>query len=232
MDNVWFTQTNTGKLAKFDPVTETFVEYENPNGQQGGRSMMWGIDYSPDGSIWYTDEANDSVWKFSIQDETYERTNYPKLLESLPQRLSVEGSKIIVNDFTGNKLTFLDPTQTGEGMAYLTVPSPVEGSVTGGFDVDADDNVWYTNWIFQSGGVLVKLNQSKIFEQSNIMTENTTALFDVLDIYQFPPGMTTPNGVSADSKGKIWIADTSSSFFFKFDPDSPILYKIHYICSS
>ena len=27
--NVWFTQTNTGKLAKFDPTTETFTEYDN-----------------------------------------------------------------------------------------------------------------------------------------------------------------------------------------------------------
>ena len=218
--NVWFAQTNTGKLGKFNPLSETFVEYDNPKWPQGGRSMMWGIDYSPDGSIWFTDEANDSLWKFSIQDENYERTQFPRVLESLPQRLSVEGSKIIVNDFTGNKLTFLDPTKTGEGTAYLSIPSPVEGSVTGGFGVDADDNVWYTNWIFQTGGVLVKLNQSKIFEQSNLLAENVTALFDVLDIYQFPLGMTTPNGVSADSEGKIWIVDTSSSFFFKFDPDT------------
>jgi len=27
--NVWFAETNTGKLAKFDPNTETFFEYEN-----------------------------------------------------------------------------------------------------------------------------------------------------------------------------------------------------------
>ena len=27
---VWFAQTNTGKIAKFDPLTETFTEYDNP----------------------------------------------------------------------------------------------------------------------------------------------------------------------------------------------------------
>ena len=27
---VWFAQTNTGKVAKFDPLTETFTEYDNP----------------------------------------------------------------------------------------------------------------------------------------------------------------------------------------------------------
>jgi len=26
---VWFAQTNTGKVAKFDPLTETFTEYSN-----------------------------------------------------------------------------------------------------------------------------------------------------------------------------------------------------------
>ena len=27
---VWFAQTGTGKVAKFDPLTETFTEYTNP----------------------------------------------------------------------------------------------------------------------------------------------------------------------------------------------------------
>ncbi|MFB5606921.1 MAG: lyase, partial [Candidatus Nitrosomaritimum yanchengensis] len=63
--NVWFAQTNTGNLAKFDPVTETFSEYENPSWPPNGRSMMWGMDAAPDGSIWYTDETFDSIWKFT-----------------------------------------------------------------------------------------------------------------------------------------------------------------------
>ncbi|MEX2059843.1 MAG: lyase, partial [Nitrosopumilaceae archaeon] len=32
--------------------------------------------------------------------------------------------------------------------------------------------------------------------------------------------MTTPNGIAAGTNGKIWIADTSSSFFFSFDPNT------------
>ena len=219
--NVWFTQTNTGSIAKFDPKSELFTEYENPQWPKGGRSMMWGIDYSPDGSLWYTEEATDAIWKFLIDDEKYERTDYPTVFDSLPQRLSIEGSIMIVNDFSGNKLTFLDPTQTGEGISYLSVPSPVEGSVTGAFAVDSQDNVWYTNWIFQQGGVLVKLNQTKLPSLSLSPGENTTAaLFDLLDIYKFPPGMNTPNGISAGSQGNIWISDTSSSFFFSFNPDT------------
>ena len=36
--NVWFTETNTGAIAKFDPTTETFTEYDNPTWPPGGRS--------------------------------------------------------------------------------------------------------------------------------------------------------------------------------------------------
>jgi virginiamycin B lyase len=32
--------------------------------------------------------------------------------------------------------------------------------------------------------------------------------------------MSTPNGIAIDANGKVWIADTSSSFFFRFDPDT------------
>ena len=116
-------------------------------------------------------------------------------------------------------MTFLDPTQSAEGLAYLSIPSPVENSVTGGFGIDADDNIWYTNWLFQQGGLLLKLDQRKIFEQTDLLDQDQTALLDFINIYQFPSGMTTPNGISVSPDGNIWILDTSSSFFFKFDPD-------------
>lgn len=228
--NLWFTQTNTGQVAKFDPTTEQFTEYPNPRWPQGARSMMWGIDYSPDASLWFTDEATDGIWKFSILGEKYDRTDYPKSADpesdSLPQRLSVEGSQIIVNDFTGSKLTLLDVTQNTEGISFLNIPSPVESSVTAAFTVDSEKNIWYTNWIFQTGGVLAKLNQEKV---SNLGT-GQTELFDLIDIYTFPPGMTTPNGIASDDNGKIWIADTSSNFFFSFEPETESFTK--YITST
>ena len=50
--NIWFTETNGVRIAKFDPNNEIFTEYDNTIGQLTfPRSMMWGIDYSPDDSI-------------------------------------------------------------------------------------------------------------------------------------------------------------------------------------
>lgn len=209
---VWFAQTNTGMVAEFDPDTETFTEYENPAWPQGQRSMMWGMDYSPDGSIWYTDEVHDRVWRFSTLDGQYTSTSYPSEGESLPQRLKIAGSDIIVNDFTGGKITLLDPAQTGEDVAYTSIPAPIEEAVTGDFAIDGQNNLWYTNWIFQSGGVLVRLDQDGYVPDDELGSH--------VSVYQFPPEMSTPNGVEVGPHGTVWIADTSSSYFFGFDPES------------
>ena len=219
--NVWFAETNTGNIAKFNSITGTFTEYENPIWPENARSMMWGMDYSSDGSIWYTDEAFDSVWKFSIQDENYQRLNYPVEGESLPQRLQVEGSQIIVNDFYGNKITFLDAAQSSEEeLTYMSLPSPVPNSVTSGFAIDSDDNLWYTNWIFQQDGVLVRFEQDNYFAALSNSAGPLPPLFDFIQLFKLPLGLNTPNGAAVDLDGKIWLAETSSSYFFRFDPET------------
>ncbi len=216
--NVWFTQTNTGKLAKFDPTTERFTEYDNPLWPPGARSMMWGIDYAPDGSVWFTDEAFDSVWKFSTIDEKYERIGYPSEGNSLPQKLKIYGSQIIINDFTGNKLTLLDANPSAGEINYLSIPSPVDNSVTADFAVDANDNIWFTNWLFQQGGVLVKFNQNGYLDSVANSNEQFLPLLDFVEVYALPPELLTPNGAVVTNDGTIWLADTTTSFFFNFDP--------------
>ena len=216
--NVWFAETNTGKITKFDPTSETFTEYENSLWPPGGRSMMWGMDYAPDGSIWYTDESYDSIWKFSIIDETYDRISYPSEGNSLPQKLLVDGSQIIINDFTGNKLTFLDPNQSSEEVNYLSIPSPTDDSVTADFAVDANDNVWYTNWLYQQGGVLVKIDQNDYLNSVVNSGEQYLPLIDFIEIYRLPVTLLTPNGITVADDDTIWMADTTSSSFFNFNP--------------
>jgi virginiamycin B lyase len=217
--NVWFAETNTGKLGKFDPITESFTEFENPLWPQNGRSMIWGMDYSPDGSVWYTDESYDSIWKFTPDNQKYQRIDFPSDGDSLPQKLKILGSQVVINDFNGNKLTFLDPTLSDEELSYLNIPSPVDGSVTGDFAIDEYNNVWYTNWIFQQGGVLVKFDQDAY--RTSIATANANSLpaLDFIQVFQLPTDLLTPNGLAV-SDGLIWIADTSNSAIFTFNPDT------------
>ena len=235
---VWFAQTSTGKVAKFDPLTDTFTEYDNPQWEQAEkilvaqaienniqpsklRSMMWGMDYFPDGTIWYTEETTDAIWKFSIDTELYDRIPYPVAegKSSLPQRLNIEGSKIILNDFSGGALSFLDYAQDDQGLRHYAIPAVMENAVTSGFAIDADEYVWYTNWVPSGQGILVKFDYPG-YEVESTQGEVTQGLLlaDFVEWYNFPAGLTTPNGVAVGPDQKIWLADTSSNYFFSFDP--------------
>ena len=219
--NVWFTETNTGNLGKFNPITETFTEYDNPTWPDGGRSMMWGIDYAPDGSVWFTDETYDSVWKFSTFDEQYERLSYPTAGgDSLPQKLSIDGSQIIINDFTGNKLTILNVNPSDDDVNYLSIPSALDDSVTADFALDVNDDIWYTNWLYQQGGFLVKFNQNDYLSAVSNSGEQFLPLVDFISAYALPVQLLTPNGITFSDDGLLWIVDTTSSSFFSFDPSS------------
>lgn len=218
--NVWFAQTNTGKLAKFDPITEMFYEYNNPSWPENARSMIWGIDYAPDGTVWFTDDTFDSIWKFSTTNEKYDRLAYPSEENSLPQKLQIDGSQIIVNDFSGNKITFLDPNQSEDDVNYLSIPSPIDNSFTSSFAVDEKDNVWYTNWLLQQGGILVKFDQIGYLDSVTGSDEKHLPLLDFIQIYELPSQMFTPNGVVIADDGTIWLADTSSSSLYNFDPQT------------
>ena len=235
---VWFAQTSTGKVAKFDPLTETFTEYDNPvwekvekifivsaieNNMEPTklRSMMWGMDYFPDGSIWFTDERTDSIWKFSIDTQSYDRITYPPTNEggsSLPQKLVIEGSKIIINDFTGGRLSFLDYAQDKQGLRHYAIPSVMEGAVTSDFAIDSDKNVWYTNWVPSGAGILVKFDYPGYEFAATQGEVQGLPLQAFVEWYNFPAGITTPNGVAVGPDQKIWLADTSSNYFFSFDP--------------
>jgi len=236
---VWFAQTSTGKVAKFDPLTETFTEYANPVWEdiekkfilnaiannatpEKLRSMMWGMDAFPDGSIWFTEERTDAIWKFSIDSESYDRISYTQIDDegsSLPQKLVIDGSKIIINDFTGGKLSFLDYAQDRQGLRHYAIPSVMEDAVTSDFAIDSDKNVWYTNWVPSGQGILVKFDYPG-YEYESAKGEVTQGLLlqDFIEWYNFPAGLTTPNGVAVGPDQKIWIADTSSNYFFSFDP--------------
>ena len=219
--NVWFGQTNTGNVAMFNPTTEEFTEYDNPQWNTGTRSMMWGMAHSPDNYIWYTDDTYDSLWRFSPTSQEYERIQFPADTESLPQRISIEGSQILVNDFTGNKMTILTSAPVASDITYLNIPSPFAAAHVADFAVDSDNNIWFTTWSLENaGGVLVKFDyESYLLTTANPLNVDFP-LSSYMTVFGFPPNMLTPNGATFTPDGMLWLADTSSSSFYSFDPIS------------
>ena len=220
--NVWFIESNVGQIAKFDPVSETFTEFENEIWPEGGRTMSWGMDYSSDGAMWYTDEAFDTIWRFDTIDEKYEAVSYPASEDgSLPQKLTIHGSNIIVNDFIGSKITFFDLSQYVDEITYSSIVAPIPNSFTGDFAVDSENNLWYTNWVPQLNGLLLKFNIEKYKQDSYLSNTGVDiSVENYFEVYDLPQDLNTANGLSIDENDNVWIADTSSSFFFKFNPNN------------
>jgi len=224
--NIWFVGSNTGSVAKFDPILESFTEYENPFWPKSGYSMMWGMDIAPDGTIWFTEEKYNSVWKFSIQDEEYQRFPFQSEENSSPQRLEIHGSKLIINDFKGNKIVFSDYTRYGEEVSKFSpdeklysysLPSNNPFAVTADFVIDGE-NLWYTNWeVLTGAGILTKINQTEF--ELLIQNDEENLSFDW---FPLPADLNTPNGITADNNGNIWMVDSSSSLFFKFNSTNEI----------
>ncbi|MDA0756576.1 MAG: lyase [Crenarchaeota archaeon] len=225
--NVWFVESNVGQIAKFDPISERFTEFENDLWPEGARTMSWGMDYSSDGTMWYTDGSFDTLWRFDTIGETYDAVSYPPSEDgSLPQKLTVHGSNIIVNDFTGSKITFFDLAQNIDDITYSSIVSPIPNSFTGDFAVDSENNLWYTNWVPETTGLLLKFNIEQ-YKQDSYLTSTGMDISheNYFDAYDFPTDLNTANGLSVDENDNVWIVDTSSSFFFKFDPNEETFTK-------
>ena len=102
---------------------------------------------------------------------------------------------------------------------HYAIPAVFPNAFTSDFAIDSEKNVWYTNWIPSDQGILVKFDFPG-YEVQSADGEVTQGLLlqDFVEWYNFPIGLTTPNGVAVGPDQKIWIADTSSNYFFSFDP--------------
>jgi len=201
---IWFTQTNTGNIAMFDPESEEFTEYQNDMWSLDGSSMMWGIALTEDNEIWYTDDRYGALWKFSIPEETYSmfkiqgKTNQPS-----PQKIGLYNDNFVINDFSGSQIVILNHEKLDMGLYTNSTLSIPEGLFTSQAVVDDEGNMWFIMWKYQKEVILVKTN----------------SITQKVEQYNLPTSIQAPNGVALGPLGSIWIADTAGNSFYKFNPE-------------
>lgn len=203
---VWFIQTNTGNLTMFDPESNKFTEYQNDLWALQKVSMMWGIAYTQDDDeIWFTDEVNDFLWKFSIKDKNYSKIDFPGKKEtSFPQKIEYHDGYFLINDFTGNQIIIVSHENLHKDKVEYSSISVPEGYFTSQTSSDNNGNFWFVMWKYQAESILTRINLS---------TQET-------ERFSLPPSINAPNGVSVGPSGKIWIADTAGSSFYSFNPEN------------
>ena len=73
---------------------------------------------------------------------------------------------------------------------------------------------------FNKVDFLVKFNQNDYRDAVSDSGEQFLPLVDFVSAYALPVQLLTPNGVAFSDDGVLWIADTTSSSFFSFNPSS------------
>ena len=204
-NKIWFTQSNTGNIAMFDPISEKFTEYQNDKWTSKGEVMMWGIQYTQDNEIWFTDEESDSIWRFSISEKNYSKFDFPsESINAFPQKISLFEDDFLINDFTGGQVVILSHAGLDNNKTEYTSIAVPEGFFTSQASSDSNGNVWFVMWKYQKEATLVKINPA---------TEETKQ-------FSLPTSIGAPNGVSVGPEGNVWIADTAGNSFYKFTPES------------
>ena len=85
-DNVkglWYIATKQGSLILYQPETNIFTKYDIPIWQSRDNpidsSQVWDIKLDPSSeNLWFTDEKQNLIWKFSKQNKEFEHFKIPE----------------------------------------------------------------------------------------------------------------------------------------------------------
>jgi streptogramin lyase len=68
----WIAATWVGYLLIFDPKINYFSDFiKNPNWKTEGLfgSMVWEMDFDKNGDLWFTDQENNAIWRYFVDEK-------------------------------------------------------------------------------------------------------------------------------------------------------------------
>jgi virginiamycin B lyase len=219
---VWYVSTKNGTLGVYNIQQNSFAK-EVPIPIWKSRlnhldfSQVWAIKPDGKGNIWFTDEKQNAVWKYTESSQTFEMYKVP----SAPKAFDTTYPVSLGFDSNGNiyfvgirstSLWFGEVTKmrngTSDGISAIPMPidkfSGVDPTLisTGSLAVDNDRNVvWISMLAFQKKGEILRYDVS-------------TKTFKIFDM---PEELASPVGIVVDDSGNLWITDHGTSIFYKLD---------------
>jgi len=216
---VWYVSTKHGTLGSYDLATHKFDKELNipvwvVRNIPTDNSQVWSVKEDKSGNIWFTDEKQNAIWRYSKSVGGFEMYKVPEMSKAFGTTYPVS----IDFDSNGNVyfvgirspvLWFGNVTQmkngTSNGIAKIPIPTNAFRGIdpdlisTGSIAVDNKRNVvWISMLSFPSKGEILRYN----------ITSKTFHPFDM------PPGLNSPVGVAVDENGNPWVTDHATSLFF------------------
>jgi virginiamycin B lyase len=219
---VWFTESNATKLARFDPVSKDFSEYQVP-----WVGDMWGAIADPRGYVWFTQYSGKGsvnpggaiveggigrIVRFGIASKNFTSTPIPTN-GSFPMRLALDPQgRIWFTEFLGNKIGVYDPSLN----RLHEYPIPTNSSGPTGITFDRHGVLWFSESYSRKLGMFNPQNQS--------FTEYSLGAATASQI------VSSPVGVAVDREGDVWAADHGGNWIVKFDPSTQktVKYTTHF----
>lgn len=216
---VWYVSTKQGTLGSYDLATHKFdkeltIPVWNVRNIPTDNSQVWSVREDKSGNIWFTDEKQNAIWRYSKSVGGFEMYKVPEMSKAFGTTYPVS----IDFDSNGNVyfvgirspvLWFGNVTQmkngTSNGIAKIPIPTNAFTGIdpdlisTGSIAVDNKRNVvWISMLSFPNKGEILRYNiTSKTFHTFNM-----------------PPGLNSPVGVVVDENGNPWVTDHATSLFF------------------
>ncbi|MGC2563739.1 MAG: hypothetical protein WA326_12105, partial [Nitrososphaeraceae archaeon] len=218
---VWYLSTKNGSLGSYDLREQRFEKErkipvwpsrENPTDS----SQVWTMKVDQHGNIWFTDEKQNSLWKYEPSSDTFETYKIPARSESFGSiyPVSLDFDAIGNLYFVGIRsptLWFGNTTEmsnnTSQGITEI--PLPLQGFEgidrdlisTGSIVTDNNDkSVWISLLAFGHKGQIIRYDTTE-------QTFNT---------YDLPRRLSSPVGIALEDSGNLWVTDHGTSIFFNF----------------
>ena len=207
---VWFTESNASKLAKFDPVANSFAEYAVP-----GVGDMWGVTLDHNGYVWLTQYSGKGsvspggsivfggsgrLVRFDPTRNNFTSVGVPTV-GSFPMRLVVDDqNRIWFTELLGNKIGVYD--QSKKQLTEYPVPTNASGPADLSFD--RNGALWFTEAYASNLGEFFPENQS--FREYPLGNSTGSQI------------VSSPVGLAIDDQSNVWVADHGGNWIVEFNP--------------
>jgi len=191
--NIWFAENAAGKIAKWDAQSGAITEFA-PFSAKDPHALAFG----PDGGLWFTSPNRNLIARLEVTTGTIDEFSVPTQ-GGHPDGITagLDGA-VWFCETAGQKIARVDPAT--QAIAEF---APPDAGVHPRRLVAVDGAIYFTD---SAGGRLGRLT----------LADKTFKMWDS------PSGKDSqPNGIAADSTGKIWYAESAASAnkLVRFDPN-------------